>query len=311
MRIKEIEEGHIDDINKRVLKEGAAIPEKAVYLTCTNRKAREINEQKLKSLKSKLFESYAKVSAKFDLKNAPNAECLELKEGAQIMFLNNDSEGRWVNGSMGVIKKIFDQYITVMRMDGPEVDVTRHKWKLLHYRYNKEIKQLEQITLGTFEQYPIKPAWAVTIHKAQGKTFDKVFIDLDRSFSPGQAYVALSRCRRFSHLYLKSPLKREQIKIDYRVVRFVKKFQWDQSEKELTLEEKIHFITKAVEDGSKIQITYLKNNNLKSSRIVKPEYVRERDFKGVKYIGLEGHCFKRNEKRSFRVDRVLEIKVLN
>jgi ATP-dependent DNA helicase PIF1 len=159
----------------------------------------------------------------------PNDETLIFKEGAQIMFICNDSERRWVNGTIGKIIEIGDSFdeesgvvettIKVEKADGKVVEVKKHLWEISKYVFEKG--EFTRKNLGSFEQMPIKLAWAITIHKGQGKTFEKVIIDLSTgSFAHGQTYVALSRCSSFEGLILKRPLRKSDIIMDRRVHNF-------------------------------------------------------------------------------------------
>ena len=167
---------------------------------------------------------------------------------------------------------------------------------------------MQSQTIGKFTQYPIMLAWAVTIHKSQGKTFDKVIIDIGRgAFAHGQVYVALSRCTCLDGIILKRPIKKEHIWMDWNVVRFLTKCQYDKSEEALSLEEKIDLIRKAIVEDQPLEIVYLKPNNEKSERIVWPHEVGEMEYRGKKYIGMRAFCNARNDERTFRVDRILKL----
>ena len=149
----------------------------------------------------------------------------------------------------------------------------------------------------------------MSIHKGQGKTFERVVIDIGRgTFAHGQMYVALSRCTSLQGLVLKKPVEKKHILLDWRVVKFLTQFQYNISEHILSLDEKVELIKKAISSKSNLKITYLKSNDQKSKRVIAPEKVGEMEFMGKSYIGVEGYCFKREENRVFRVDRILEMK---
>ena len=161
---------------------------------------------------------------------------------------------------------------------------------------------------GKFKQYPLMLAWAVTIHKSQGKTFDKVVIDIGRgTFSHGQVYVALSRCTTLDGIVLKRPVLKNHIWTDYRVVDFLTKYQYEKAEQSYPVNDKVVTIKRAIENKSALQIVYLKPNDEKTRRIVRPETVGEMEYAGKKYLGMRAFCMKRNEERAFRIDRILEI----
>lgn len=183
-----------------------------ITLTSTNKTADEINKSKLDAIEAQLFEFEATLDGDFEegkmANKMPAEKVLSLKVGAQIMFLRNDSQKRWANGTLGRVAKITDDEIVVELADGSEHSVSPASWDSYKYIYNKETKKLEKTLVGTFIQYPLKLAWAVTIHKSQGMTFDKMILDLSRGiFQSGQLYVALSRVRSIDGLFLKVPIK--------------------------------------------------------------------------------------------------------
>lgn len=201
-----------------------------IYLTPTNALADDINRKKLSELKGDLFASDGTMTGEFEQRSLPTHVKLELKPGAQVMLLNNDPEGRWINGTIGELIAI-DQdelMLTVKLEDKRIVTVTPFTWEMFRFSYNEEIGSLESETIGSFTQFPLKLAWAVTIHKSQGKTFSKVVLDMGQgSFSHGQTYVALSRCTRLDGLVLKKPILNQHILLDRRVVDFMDKQKSD------------------------------------------------------------------------------------
>jgi hypothetical protein len=230
------------------------------------------------------------------------------------MLLNNDSLFRWVNGSIGKIVDIVKQkgeadVIVVELVTGEVVDVLPYRWELFNYYFDKGKNAIESEIVGSFTQYPLKLAWAVTIHKSQGKTFDRVVIDIGRgTFASGQVYVALSRCTRLDGIVLKKPIQKRHIFMDWKVVRFMTQVQYKLSEIRHPLEEKINLIKSTIENRQKIEILYLKNNDVKSRRVITPTFVGKMEYSGKTYLGMEAFCHLRNEKRIFRLDRILEIK---
>ncbi len=217
-----------------------------INLTTTNKLADEINNKELNKISSELFTFTGKIKGDFDKSYLPTEEILNVKTGSQIMLLNNDLAHRWVNGSVGKVISIEKDdkglVINVKLADGRIVNVKQHKWDLSHLNYNKNTKKLESEIIGAFIQYPFKLAWAVTIHKGQGKTFDKVIIDIGNgTFSHGQIYVALSRCTTLEGIVLRKKIERKHILMDLRVVNFLTKFQRASLEKNL-FNEKIRTI---------------------------------------------------------------------
>jgi ATP-dependent DNA helicase PIF1 len=202
--------------------------EKYIYLMTTNNSANKINEKKLQQLKGKEEIFLAEKTGKVAKNLYPNDERLVFKVGAQVMFICNDSERRWVNGTIGKIIEISDDFygsgtaettIRVEKTNGKVVEVKSHLWEISKYVFKRG--EFVRENLGTFRQMPIKLAWAITIHKSQGKTFDKVIIDLSSgSFAHGQTYVALSRCSSLNGLVLKRPLRKSDIIMDKRVHDF-------------------------------------------------------------------------------------------
>jgi hypothetical protein len=145
-----------------------------------------------------------------------------LKEGAQIIFIKNDMEKRWYNGTIGRIKEIRGNSIMVELEDGMIVELEEEKWSNVRYKYDDELDQIKEEEVGSFVQFPIKLAWAITIHKSQGLTFDKVYIDLKGgAFAAGQTYVALSRCRTIDGMQLKYPISARDVIINESVVQFM------------------------------------------------------------------------------------------
>jgi ATP-dependent exoDNAse (exonuclease V) alpha subunit len=301
-------------LNSRVGAEFTEESEYVVYLTPLNETANKINMEKLDSLRGKLYRLEAEIDGDFDESSCPGDPILFLKKNAQVMMLNNDTKGRWVNGSIGKVvgikfsKEKGYEIIDVQFPDGRIEEVYPYTWEIFHYRYNEKTGMIETETVGSFTQYPLKLAWAVTIHKSQGKTFDKVIIDLERGvFAPGQVYVALSRCTSFEGIILKKPIKKGYILLDRRIVEFLTKFQYKLSERDMPLEEKIKIINQAIKENDYLSIVYLKPNDEKSRRVIKPYEVGDFSYNGKTFLGVSAYCNERRGDRVFRVDRILEI----
>ncbi len=180
-----------------------------IYLTTHNRKADAINHQALRELPGCEFCYHAVTSGDFSEFLYPVEECLELKEGAQVMFIKNDYSGeqRYFNGRIGTISELSEEEIWVSFDDGgPDVPVERYTWENKKYTLDPDTNEIETKIAGTFSHYPIKLAWAITIHKSQGLTFQKAIIDVSAAFAPGQIYVALSRLVSLDGLVLSSRL---------------------------------------------------------------------------------------------------------
>ena len=198
-----------------------------VYLTTTNALADQINQERLKGLSGGSFHLEGGLSGGFDVKALPTHQVLELKAGAQVMLLNNDPGGKWVNGTIGKIFAAPQNHettgtIRVALSSGLIVEVAPFIWEVFRFFYNKDTEQIDSESAGSFRQYPLKLAWAITIHKSQGKTFSKVVLDIGNgTFAPGQMYVALSRCTDLEGLVLKKPIFKRHILLDDQVARFM------------------------------------------------------------------------------------------
>lgn len=225
--LNEIRDGEIGDIdfetlNKRYLPDFEPTTESYVYLTSHNKMADEINQKKLAELPGKPKVYQAEIIGNFNENQYPNDEKLELKTGAQIMFIRNDAsaEKRYFNGKLAEVVGVDEQEVRVI-IDGEDEIYTLKKetWEQKKYSLDED-KSIKEEVLGSFKQYPIRLAWAVTIHKSQGLTFDRLIIDAGKSFASGQVYVALSRCRTLEGIVLKSKITPEVIFSDRRVARF-------------------------------------------------------------------------------------------
>ena len=197
----------------------------AMTLTTTNDLAETENRKQLEGLNSTAFSFLAEVSGDYDESRYPTDPNLTLKVGAQIVFFKNDNERRWVNGTIGQISELTESSIKVKMADNTIQSVDKRQWENIKYQYNSEKKKIEQEIVGTFIQFPLKLAWAITIHKSQGLTFDKVVIDLGNgTFASGQAYVALSRARSIEGLFLKRKMFTTDIQVDDEIKEFALTF---------------------------------------------------------------------------------------
>ncbi len=225
IRNRTVTQEHLKVLNQRVLPHFLPSEDDFyVYLTTTNALADCVNQKRLNELQSESYFYEGIVTGKFESRNLPTQQSLEVKIGAQVMLLNNDSAGRWINGSIGKIIEVIDggKIINVELSDGQVVDVTPFQWEMFRFFYNEDTESLETESVGSFIQHPIRLAWAMTIHKSQGKTFTKVVVDLGSgTFAHGQTYVALSRCTSFEGLVLKSPVLEKHILLDDDVVQFM------------------------------------------------------------------------------------------
>ena len=186
-----------------------------IQLVTHNRMADAISQREMAALSADTFMFDAKVTGTFPEDAFPTSRQLEIKKGAQVMFVKNDPDKRFINGMLGEVEEVSDDSIRV-RLSGKDniVKVEPTAWENIRYHMNEETHQIESTKIGSFMQYPIKPAWAITIHKSQGLTFDKAVIDAHEAFSPGQAYVALSRCRSLDGMVLSEKLTQRAIITD-------------------------------------------------------------------------------------------------
>lgn len=198
----------ISDLNARYVPGFSPKPEDGyIRLMTHNRQVDYVNETELEKLDNKPYTFVAAVTGTFPEESYPTADSLTLKKGAQVMFIKNDPDRRFINGTLGEVKSIDKNSIAVrLAESGTIIDVEPMEWQNIRYQFDEESKEISSKQIGRFKQYPLKAAWAITVHKSQGLTFDKAIIDVHAAFSPGQAYVALSRCRTLDGLVLSSPV---------------------------------------------------------------------------------------------------------
>ena len=191
-----------------------------IRLTTHNARAEEVNRRKLRDLPGDPSSFIAQIDGDFPENSYPAEEILELKPGAQVMFIRNDPEGNYYNGKLGKVEKIEKGSVTVSGQDGSMMTVTPVEWENNQYELDDESGEICQNIIGTFRQLPLRVAWAITIHKSQGLTFDNVTIDAGAAFAFGQVYVALSRCRSLEGITLESPITGSGIYRDIHVSAF-------------------------------------------------------------------------------------------
>jgi hypothetical protein len=251
--LNDIRDGEVGDIdfetlNSRYLPDFEPTDEPYVYLTSHNRMADEINQKKLQELKGKPYFYSAEITGNFNENQYPNEEELQLKVGAQVMFIRNDASAdkKYFNGKLAEIMRLDDNEITVL-IDGDDEVFTLKKetWEQKKYGLDAQ-KNITEDVLGSFQQYPIRLAWAVTIHKSQGLTFDRLIIDAGKSFASGQVYVALSRCRTLEGIVLKSKITPNVIFADRRVSQFQDETNANEKVEEILQAEKYDYSIKKV-----------------------------------------------------------------
>lgn len=223
VRINNLNHNDIQLLNSRYL-HGFSPEEEDDYiiLATHNRMVEDTNNRRLSEIDEPIYRFEASVVGQFPENSYPADYTLKLKEGAQVMFLRNDRNKRYYNGKIGHVVEISEEGLFVALPEGEIIEVEREEWANIRYTWdNGESKVVEEI-IGSFVQYPLKLAWAITVHKSQGLTFEKIIADLEEAFAPGQVYVALSRCTSFSGLLLKTPLNARSIKTDPVVLEFAK-----------------------------------------------------------------------------------------
>ena len=193
-----------------------------VVLTPNNANAFRINQARLEGLSTRSKTYHADVQGQFEERTFPTEADLELKEGARVMLIKNDPEGRWVNGSLATVEGFSGKGV-IVSIDGHAYEIEPSAWEKYRYELDPETKKVKREVVGTFKQVPLRLAYAVTIHKAQGLTLDKVYIDFDHGmFAHGQAYVAFSRARTLDGLEISRPLRPRDLVIDRAAFAFGK-----------------------------------------------------------------------------------------
>ena len=203
--------------------------EEDMYITLATRRDNVdyINDRKLAELPGVPVTFHGEITGDFPESSLPTSRELVLKPGAQVIFIKNDFDHHWVNGTIGVVSGFDeeDETLYIITDDGKECDVKPESWKNIRYKYNEKKKEIEEEVLGTFSQFPVRLAWAITIHKSQGLTFSRVVIDFTGGvFAGGQAYVALSRCTSLEGIQLKRPVNRADIFVRPEIVHFSERF---------------------------------------------------------------------------------------
>lgn len=225
VRTRYIDQDDLDEINRRAYgqNEAALSTDYTITLSTTNAIADRINSERIHALDTPSFTFHAEIEGDFQRNSYPTDPVLSVKVGAQVMFVRNDPNKEFVNGSIGRVVYLDHSTISVeidRHGTSKSIQLQPAEWHILKYKLNKD-QELEAEVIGTFRHYPIKLAWAITIHKSQGKTFDKIHIDLGRgAFEFGQTYVALSRCRTLEGVMLSRPLRPQDILVDERIHEF-------------------------------------------------------------------------------------------
>lgn len=252
VRDNELDQYTLEQLNKRY-QPGVVPPDEDRYITLTthNNTANRINQEKLDSIHSAIHSFNASIYADFPENMYPVEKTLFFKTGAQVMFIKNDpsAEKKFFNGKIGVIKFIdTDNNIIKVECEGKEIIYAEPiEWQNTKYSLSPDNKVVEEI-VGSFTQMPLKLAWAITIHKSQGLTFDKAIIDAGASFAHGQVYVALSRCRTLEGLLLHSPITSTSVKTDFRINNYSEEIRRNVPTEQELMEEKKSYQAQLMED---------------------------------------------------------------
>jgi hypothetical protein len=231
VRNNAVTEDDLELLNERMHYEPQA-DKKYITLTTHNYRADRINSAALAELPGEEVSLPGTIEGDFPEKNLPTEPLLKLKEGAQVMFIRNDKseDRRYFNGKLATVAAIGEDTIRViLDGSGDELEVERETWNNVRYDYDKDEEEIQEVHVGAFTQFPLRLAWAITIHKSQGLTFEHAVIDAGGSFAPGQVYVALSRCTSLNGLVLRSPITPSSISTDPRVLAFAEQTAADDS----------------------------------------------------------------------------------
>lgn len=320
VRNNSLTDEHITALNRRYVSGDSFDSDSddfCVTLTTTNAMAMKRNLERLEELPHKKHRYDAEIVGDFDRKSYPTEASLFLKKGAQVMMVSNDRSKRWVNGTIARIEEIRkekgrDDIIIIQLPTGRRVEVEPYTWEMFRFSYDVGTRSIVSESVGHFRQYPLLLSWAITIHKSQGKTFDRVVIDIGRgTFAHGQMYVALSRARTLEGISLKRPIEKKHIFMDWTVVKFLTNVQYDKAEKELSLEKKIKLLQRGAREKKSFEIVYLKANDEKSTRVIAPERVANMVYMNKTFLGVDADDTKSGERRVFRIDRILSIRNLD
>ncbi len=313
--LNRVRTGHVsaNDISTLNARYSTNDQEGYVMLCTHNHMADTINKQELEKLKTPLHTFEGKVTNDFNVKNVTVDQVLELKEGAQVMFVKNDTHTprRYFNGKTGTIKSIDNEGIKVQFPQEPKSEpilVELEKWRNVQYLLDAN-NAISENEVGSFEQYPLKLAWAITVHKSQGLTLEKVIVDLSRSFAAGQVYVALSRCTSLEGLVLRSTINKDNVLVDSRVTDFSEN-KADNEELDERLAHSIrlsrlHQLTSTFSFNELIAATELHNGNLekrKTGPVTENRELGEKVLASLKAAQKHAESFHRQLRQLFDVN---------
>ncbi|MTI22979.1 helicase, partial [Fulvivirga sp. RKSG066] len=267
-RDNKVTQADIDALNKHYKENFKPQSEdKYIQITTHNYKADAINKNELDQLKGKIYSYSASIQGDFPDSMYPVSDKLELKKGAQVMFLKNDSneEKRYFNGKIGEVTHLADDNIEVTCEGEEPIVVESYEWENVRYTLDKETNEIDEKVIGRYQQYPLKLAWAVTVHKSQGLTFDRAILDLTDAFAAGQVYVALSRLTSLDGLVLSSPLSTNVLSSDEAINRFsANKKNHEALKQQLSTDRKAYIEQFAIESFNFYNLATLINKHLSS-----------------------------------------------
>lgn len=288
IRNKVITERELVTLNKRVFEEHEINDKNTIFISARNATANRVNDARLEALRGKSKSYDAEITGQVDIESFPAPFVLHLKKNARVMLLNNDSEGRWINGSLGVIEKLDRNSVSVRLDSGQTHNVEPVSWDVTRTTLNKK-EEVESEVIGSFKQIPVKLAWAITIHKSQGKTFDSIYVDLGGgAFAEGQTYVALSRATTLEGIYLKQPVRKSDIKINGSVKAFINRLAIGQAEQQLSEEQKLEIALEAIENNKQLHVTYIDRQHGRRNYKLLPESIEDFEHGGKLFKVLNG-----------------------
>ncbi len=300
----------LDYLNRQVDEYLELNREGVIYLTDTNALAQRINNQNLKEIDAEEQRYTGRIIGDFNTKSLPTEMELYLKPGARIMLINNDMHKRWVNGTLGTVTGLQPDKIVVQLDSGTEYAIERYTWGNYKFFYDPQTHAISKKEIGTYEQFPIRLAWAMTIHKSQGKTFDNVVILLqNRSFAHGQVYVALSRCRTKEGITLSRPLQEFDIISDKRVREFLARIKWYIAAWKWPVDARAQAVKKAIQSNQFIKLRHLSSDDVSQTMILRDLRLEEDFENGTNLLIVTGVSQSDSERVRIPLQEIVSFKI--